>query len=180
MLKIKNSSLSQDSFSELIPENLLVLNLSGNNISDLRCLKTCRNLEFINLHDNNIEEVKGFIMCPKIKEIVLSSNKLRVVKNLSKLSELRLLDLSDNLIDDQSALKSLQQNTQLRYLNVKGNPLALRMKYRKELLDYLPQLSMVDADLQVLFFPSYRFILISSSNRKFQSTSGMVNSVSAR
>ena len=115
-------------------------------------------------------------MCPKIREIIISSNKIRVVKNLSKLNELQLLDISDNLIEDQSALKPLHQNVQLRYLNVRGNPVALRTKHRKEMLEYLPQLTMIDADIQVRFiivyFPPCSLILL-FINRKFQNTLDM-------
>lgn len=148
-MRIEKSLLSQESFAELVPESLLVLDLSGNKISDLRCLKTCRNLEFINLSNNHIEEAKGFIMCPKLKEIILSSNRIKGVKNLSKLSELRLIDLSDNLIEDQTSLQSLQQNTQLNCLNLKGNPISFNSRYRKEVFAILPHIKYLDAALQV-------------------------------
>lgn len=135
--------------------NLKVLNLSRNNIQNLKFLISCRNLEFINLSHNQLITVEGFILCPNLQEIILSNNKIDSIKTLARCANLRLLDLSFNKLQSVEQLQKLSLNKRLSVLNLNGNEVIWEKGYKIKLGRLLPSLCTLD--------PSY---IIEHSNYK--------------
>ena len=155
VFKLSLSELSQNSLTGLLGINLKVLNLSRNNIQNLKFLISCRNLEFINLSHNQLTTVEGFILCPNLQEIILSNNKITSIKTLARCSNLRLLDLSFNKLQAVEQLQKLSLNNKLSVLNLNGNEVIWEKGYKIKLNQILPNLRTLD--------PSY---IIDHSNYK--------------
>jgi len=88
-------------------------------------------------------------MCPKLKEITLAHNKITTVKNLTKLANLQLLDLGFNHIENSEELTSLQYNTKLKYLNLRGNPLATEENFFEQIITLLPGIQQLPEDVNI-------------------------------
>jgi len=98
------------------------INLWGNDIEDVKLLRSMPNVEVLSLSVNKISSLKEFANCPKLQELYLRKN------NIADLSEIRyLINLQD-----------------LKILWLWDNPCSETPKYREYIIKMLPNLTKLD------------------------------------
>ncbi|MBW7888174.1 MAG: leucine-rich repeat domain-containing protein [Bacteroidetes bacterium] len=103
-------------------EDFNTLDMAGYALDDLDGIKHCKNLITIDLSDNNISDVSELSTINNLQEVYLNNNTVGYIDGLAYLIHLRILDISFNKIDDISPLLSL---TELEYINIVGNNISL-------------------------------------------------------
>ncbi len=78
-------------------EKVKGLNLSNNQLTEVKGLEKLTQLTHLYLYDNQLTDVKGLEKLTQLKELYLYGNQLTDVKGLEKLTQLRNLSLRDNL-----------------------------------------------------------------------------------
>ena len=110
--------LSSNEISNLSPladlTALTSINLNNNEISDASPLATLTELTHLHLHDNRISDVSALAVLTALTELYLGANLLSTVSPLTGLTALRRLDLSSNEISDLSPLSDLTALNSLR------------------------------------------------------------------
>ena len=104
------------------PKNIRILNIWGNQISDISILSSFPSLEKINLNSNQIEDISA-------------------LKNLTNIRELYL---KENQIKDWNQIEYLKNNKKLEKLNLINNPICNSINYFQKIIDILPQLKEID------------------------------------
>jgi Leucine-rich repeat (LRR) protein len=104
----KIKSLECFSFeSDYIWNNLIYLNLSNNEISDISSLKNFTNLTILYLFDNKIEDIFSLSDMSRLRILSLNSNRIKIIEPVKNLKMLKLLNMNDNKIEDISSVKNL-------------------------------------------------------------------------
>ena len=99
--KTQNCSQANQTLTKLTS-----LNLSGNQISDIKPLSNLTNLTFLDLEGNQISDIKPLSNLTKLTTLSLWENKISDIKPLSNLTNLAYLYLAKNpLIVKQCPLK---------------------------------------------------------------------------
>ncbi len=98
---------------------LTILNLSGNQISDLTPLANLTKLRNLALGENHISDIKPLANLIEMRELHLTTNMVVDVSPLANLMTLRKLHLRLNMVEDVSPLASL---TDLVELDIRDNP----------------------------------------------------------
>jgi Leucine-rich repeat (LRR) protein len=98
-------------------ENLIMVDLRGNDITDISNLSTLPRVDYLNLSDNSITDVSPLADYTIILTLDLSGNSIEDLSPLSELNSLAYLHLKDNSIEDISPLYGLN----LSLLNLEGN-----------------------------------------------------------
>lgn len=98
--------------------NLKSLDLSSNELIEIKCLKMLKNLETLDLTYNKITEINGLDELTNLKTLYLNSNKIEEIKGLDKLNNLKELSLAVNSI---SEIKGLDTLTKLEKLYLDNN-----------------------------------------------------------
>ncbi|KAK7410137.1 hypothetical protein VNO78_00678 [Psophocarpus tetragonolobus] len=108
----------------MFPPQLLLLNLSKNNISIIEGLCQLTRLRVLNLSYNRIRRIgHGLTSCSSLDELYLAGNKIRKVEGLHRLSKLTILDVCFNDISSAKCLGQLVANyNSLQAINLEGNP----------------------------------------------------------
>ena len=106
-------------------------------------------LEVLWLNDNKLCKLKGLEHNFRLKNLYLHNNRIASLVNKSccigSLAHLELLQLQNNLLQDlQATLKVLEKLTDLRQLNMMGNPLCNEQDYRARVIYTLPELELLD------------------------------------
>ncbi|MBK8444787.1 MAG: leucine-rich repeat domain-containing protein [Sphingobacteriales bacterium] len=96
--------------------HLQELNLSYNNISEIKGLDNLSNLQQLYLDNNQISEIKGLDMLSNLQRLDLYSNKNSEIMVLDNLGSLQELNLYDNQISEIKGLDNLS-NLQQLYLD---------------------------------------------------------------
>ena len=104
------------------PKNIRILNIWGNQISDISILSSFPSLEKINLNSNQIEDISA-------------------LKNLTNIRELYL---KENQIKDWNQIEYLKNNKKLEKLNLINNPICNSVNYFQKIIEILPQLKEID------------------------------------
>jgi len=92
---------------------------SKNNIQHLPdSIKNLKNLESLNLSGNQITEIKGLDRLKNLRELSFFGCKISEIKNLDQLTNLTSLDLGNNQIAE---IKGLETLTKLKSLNLGDN-----------------------------------------------------------
>jgi internalin A len=99
---------------------LTELNLSGNQLADIKGLEQLTQLTELNLGKNQLTKIKDLKHLTHLTKLDLSDNQLADIKGLEQLTQLTQLDLSDNRLAD---IKGLEQLNKLVELNLSGNQL---------------------------------------------------------
>ena len=99
-------------------EDLEEIEMAEYEIEQLDGIECCKYVKILDLSGNNISDIYNLKDLVLIEELDLSYNQISIIDVLVKLKNLRVLDLSNNLIDDISPLFYLNN---LDYLNVIGN-----------------------------------------------------------
>jgi hypothetical protein len=126
------------------------LNLSSNGIrliDDLAKLNVF--LTKLDLSFNDLEEVKGLQSLTLLEELNLSGNRLTDVTHIQHMTSLKHLDLSQNNITQLRDIQMLDKLQNLRSLNLAGNPLCTSaLLYPCAVLAALPSLEVMDNRLR--------------------------------
>ena len=98
------------------------LQLNNQNIKDPGDIKGLKNhydvLEELDLSDNQIKELRGLEKFSKLKSLKLANNQINQIKSLNQLKELRKLSLRNNNLSEITGFEKL---TKLEYLDLSGN-----------------------------------------------------------
>ncbi len=92
------------------------LDLSDNQIKEIKGLENFLNLEFLKLNNNQITQINGLEQLKNIEKLTLRNNRISEIKGLDNLSKLKYLDLSGNInineipesLNDIHALETLK------------------------------------------------------------------------
>jgi len=99
--------------------NLDWLSLYNNQIVDIKPLSALINLNFLLLGKNQIVDIKPLSTLTNLRNLLLDNNQIVDIKTLSTLTNLNGLSLDNNQIFD---IKSLSTLTNLSYLTLANNP----------------------------------------------------------
>ncbi len=99
-------------------EDLEEIEMAEYEIEQLDGIECCKYVKILDLSGNNISDIYPLKDLSLVEELDLSYNQIGIIDVLFKLKNLRVLDLSNNLIDDVSPLFYLNN---LEYLNIIGN-----------------------------------------------------------
>ncbi|MBN1803349.1 MAG: leucine-rich repeat protein [Candidatus Lokiarchaeota archaeon] len=100
--------------------DLEALNLGSNEIKEIVGLENLRNLKRLYLEDNQIQEIKGLDNLVNLETLVLKRNHIKEIKGLDELRSLKSLNLENNHIEDIKGLESLSN---LNFLSLTHNPI---------------------------------------------------------
>ena len=120
---------TQDAFIRTVPntyqlndrKEIIGLNLSGNNIIEIKGLENLTQLRTLYLSSNKINAIKGLENLTQLQTLYLSGNKITEIKGLESLTKLQELDLSVNQI---TQLKGLERLTKLQILYLASNQIS--------------------------------------------------------
>jgi hypothetical protein len=122
---ITNEQLAEMVANGDIPQNVTVLYLGGNQISDATPLSTLISLRRLSLNRNQISDTSHLAAFVNLEKLVLSNNQITDIAPLKSLIHLGGsfggLDLKNNLITDLSPLSTL---TNLEWLVIEDNPIS--------------------------------------------------------
>ena len=90
-------------------KRLMLLELSGNEITDLSPIADLGLLQSLTLTSNKIEDISPLAELKRLQYIELSDNPISVITPISGLEALNSAYLSGNMINDISAVKNLQK-----------------------------------------------------------------------
>jgi len=77
-------------------ESIEELDLTDNQIEEIKGLEEFSNLKVLRLNDNQITQIEGLEQLKKLKYLSLRNNRISEIKGLESLSNLHILDLSRN------------------------------------------------------------------------------------
>ncbi len=100
---------------------LIELNLSSNQVTEIKGLEQLTQLTELNLGHNKITEIKGLEQLTQLTELNLGHNKITEIKGLEQLTHLTILDLFDNSIIEIQGLEKLLELTELNLNDNKIN-----------------------------------------------------------
>ena len=109
---------------------LIGLNLSSNQLTEIKGLENFTHLQELILANNQLAEIKGVEILPQLQKLNLSYNQLTEIKGLENLTQLQKLGLSRNKITE---IKGLEKLTQLKSLWLSSNQLT-EIKGLKQLI----------------------------------------------
>ena len=99
----------------------LQLHLFANQISEIKGLDQLTHLQILYLYNNQILEINGLEQLTQLQELYLSGNQISEIKNLKQLTQLQVLDLSDNQI---LKIKGLERLKRLQILYLSDNQIS--------------------------------------------------------
>ena len=116
ILKSKNINLLLDKLYKFT--NLQVLELSNNQITEIKELDKLINLQEIYLRNNQITEIKGLDKLVHLRVLDLSNNQITEIKGLDNLVKLQKIYLRNNQITE---IKELDNLVNLQLLDLSNN-----------------------------------------------------------
>ncbi|TRZ03052.1 hypothetical protein DNTS_029713 [Danionella cerebrum] len=99
-------------------DRLRLLNLQHNNISKMQPLKHLQNLVILDLYGNQIFDMCGLSSLKSLRVLLLGNNRIQRICDMDGLGKLDALDLRNNQI---SEIENLSALSCLRSLNLSGN-----------------------------------------------------------
>jgi dynein assembly factor 1 len=136
-------------FGTLTP-HYLPLPINAANPGKIENLHHCSKLKYLNLAQNSISKIEGLESLPCLETLILSDNELSMpdfITNITSVPKLRELDLSLNKINcnAECILKILASCSNLRVLNLQGNPFIKKMPhYRSMIISHCKRLKQLD------------------------------------
>ncbi len=88
--------------------NIVGLNLSNNQISDIESIKELKSLQKLDLSDNQISDIESIKELKSLQKLDLSDNQISDIESIKELKSLQKLDLSRNQISDIKSIKELK------------------------------------------------------------------------
>lgn len=102
----------------LLLEDMEEIEMADYEIDNLDGIECCRNVLNLDLSGNNLSNIYELRNLKSLKELYLSNNQIGYIDAVIGLKGLRVIDISHNNIDDLSPLFSLNK---LEYVNIIGN-----------------------------------------------------------
>lgn len=136
-----NEILEIKNFGSL--DKLKKLALAGNQISEIKNLSSLKNIIYLNLSSNQIKKIKNLTLLKKLKRLDLSHNQILKIEKLDSLINLYDLNLFSNQIEEIENLDTLQN---LTTLSLYGN----QIKNIKN-LESLKKLTFLDLSLNQIY-----------------------------
>ena len=136
--------ISCQALHRILHADILVLNLSNNNLRSSSFLIEVPKLLFLNVSNNELQELDTLSYCPQIEEAIFSHNKITQIPNLSRAANLTLIDASFNQIYSYENLATLAQNYKLKVFNLSHNPITSKMGHKERLSEILKQVLAFD------------------------------------
>jgi len=99
--------------------NLIELDLAGNQISDISALSELINLKILSLNGNHIQDINALETVKNLNNLDLRSNQIKEINSLSQLINLQIVYLNSNDIQNVDPLGSL---INLQELDISENP----------------------------------------------------------
>ncbi|XP_030044477.1 LOW QUALITY PROTEIN: leucine-rich repeat-containing protein 49 [Microcaecilia unicolor] len=99
-------------------EQLRLLNLQHNFITQIQNLMNLRRLVFLDLFNNQIEVISGISTLRSLRVLMLGGNRIKKISNLENLESLDILDLHGNQI---TKIENISHLSELRVLNLARN-----------------------------------------------------------
>lgn len=103
-------------------EDLEEMDMAEYEIESLDGIEFCRQLVNIDLSRNQISDISNLWTLQLLEEVYLADNNIGYIDALCNLNNLRVVDLSNNMIDDISPLFDLDK---LEYVNIIGNKIPI-------------------------------------------------------
>lgn len=125
-------------------DKLTHLQLDNNIIDRIQHLDHLTNLTWLDLSFNNIRHISGLGCLKKLQDLSLTDNEITTIEGLDSLEKLNVLSIGNNLLRDLSVIAPLRKFTNLRALNLKGNPVCTHDDYRNTVCAYLTNLKYLD------------------------------------
>ena len=132
--------------------NLMVLNLSNNQLSQISDLENLYNLKSLLLSNNLIEEIDGLENLIGLELLDLSYNRVREIQNLDNCQSLNSLSISNNLIEH---LGDLAHNLTLEVLDLRNNRIKVLEDIDLKLPNSLKTLYLQNNEIEDIFQPRY-------------------------
>ena len=98
-------------------KNIISLDLSSKDISDLSGIENLSSLTSLSLNDNFIEALSPISELTNLQFLDLGDNAISSIKDISKLTKLTYLDISNNFIEDISGISNMKNLTILDLSN---------------------------------------------------------------
>ncbi|XP_022334076.2 leucine-rich repeat-containing protein 61-like [Crassostrea virginica] len=133
-------------------ESIHTLNLRDCGLSDLGCISECTQLERLNLSRNDISKLNKLAGLGNLTSLNLSANRITNIEGLQALENLQSVNLAGNLIGSVNSLRCLTALDKLEELRLHdplrdlSNPLCHSTTYRRDVLDMLPNLKVLDGE----------------------------------
>ncbi|CAF1195882.1 unnamed protein product [Didymodactylos carnosus] len=166
----KGKPILEATDTRTVLENLEVLHLAYNNISDVVSLQLSKipSLRSLFLQGNEISKVEGLESLRNLRELVLDKNKIRVITETSfffqtnlielhleenrirelsyfdRMSKLEKLFLGSNKIQELTEVEKLINLVGLSELSLMNNPISRKSTYRLFIVYRLPQVQILD------------------------------------
>ena len=125
--KVKNNHLKL--ISSLT--SLKYLDLSKNQITEIKDLENLKSLEWLYLSNNLITEIKGLDSFKYLWCLDLCNNLITKITNLENVDFLENIELVGNLITEIKDLENLKSLRRLKWLNLESNPI-INKKHKKQ------------------------------------------------
>jgi len=131
----KNLSEIPNSFAVDDNNSVTHLNLSDNELKDIKCLKKFTDLEYLFLYNNELTSIDDLQEYLNLKELRLGKNKISNINALEKLENITSLYIPGNEIKDIGVLKNLTFLSKLVLSSnqIKNIDSLKNLKYLKEL-----------------------------------------------
>lgn len=100
-----------------------MLDLSDFEIDTLEGAEYCENVEVLNISGNRITDLAVLSQMTSLRELYAAGNAIESLEGLTGLSKLRVLDVAGNQIEDLSVLPA-----EIEVLNIAGNPVPEEQK----------------------------------------------------
>lgn len=121
-----------------LPNTLVQLNLSHNNIEKIPNLENLEKLEYLNLSWNFIQSLAGCRPLRTLRELYLAHNKISEIEEIGKFDGLVIVDLSFNHIQTLNAVIPVGKLTELRVLDLEGNNAVKGVGWKDRILAIAP------------------------------------------
>ena len=127
-------------------DRVKLLNLGKLNLRDIHYLSEYYNLEELWLNDNRLRTIEGVKKSVNLKRLYLQHNRLVSLQGaLKKVKHLDTLLLHDNQLRDlKSLVRDIKHMSNLKVLNLFGNPIEEEQEYRSYVIHNIPSLQVFD------------------------------------
>lgn len=148
-LKLTQMELTDQDLSQISKmQNLMKLDLSGNNITSLDWINgKMQSLEELILSENQITDISGITNLPNLNKLNLSGNQLTDISALSQCTKIGWFYLSDNQITDISALSN---KNMVFLMDLSSNPISdlTPLYHSKILILSVRQTNLTDSEIE--------------------------------
>ncbi|XP_069760642.1 leucine-rich repeat-containing protein 61 isoform X2 [Narcine bancroftii] len=133
-------------------ESILFLKLTKMGICSLGCIDDCVNLERLDLSRNDISNLKPLASLRLLTVLNLSANRISNLDPLHACENLQSLNLAGNLISSFDALHSITDLKNLDTMRLKdticsfSNPVCMNTSYLNTMLDMFPNIKVLDGE----------------------------------